>query len=39
MGEPTVIDAICDRLFSNCEKIKLEGGSLRKIPPEQALTP
>ena len=33
LGEPTVADAICDRLFSNCEKIELKGGSLRKTPP------
>ena len=33
LGEPTVADAICDRLFSNCEKIELKGDSLRKKPP------
>lgn len=30
LGEPTIADAICDRLFSNCEKIELKGESLRK---------
>ncbi len=33
LGEPTIADAICDRLFSNCEKIELKGDSLRKQPP------
>lgn len=33
LGDPTVADAICDRLFSNCEKIELKGDSLRKKPP------
>ncbi|TFG79759.1 MAG: ATP-binding protein [Spirochaetales bacterium] len=32
LGEPTVADAICDRLFSNAEKIELKGESLRKTP-------
>jgi DNA replication protein DnaC len=32
LGDPTVADAICDRLFSNCEKIELKGDSLRKRP-------
>jgi len=30
LGEPTIADAICDRLFSNAEKIELQGESLRK---------
>jgi len=30
LGEPTVADAICDRLFSNAEKIELKGESLGK---------
>lgn len=30
LGEPTIADAICDRLFSNCEKVELQGDSLRK---------
>ena len=32
LGEPTIADAICDRLFSNSEKIELKGESLRKRP-------
>lgn len=32
IGEPTVADAICDRLFSHAEKIELKGESLRKTP-------
>jgi len=34
LGEPTVADAICDRLFSQAEKIELKGESLRRSPPE-----
>lgn len=34
LGEPTVADAICDRLFSNAEKIELKGESLRRYPPK-----
>lgn len=34
LGEPTVADAICDRLFSGAEKIELKGESLRKTPPK-----
>lgn len=30
LGEPTVADAICDRLFSNAEKIELKGESMRR---------
>jgi len=30
LGEPTVADAICDRLFANAERIELKGESLRK---------
>jgi len=30
LGEPTIADAICDRLFSNAEKIELKGDSMRK---------
>lgn len=29
-GEPTVADAICDRLFHNAHKIPVEGDSMRK---------
>ena len=31
LGEPTVADAICDRLFANSEKIELKGESLRQM--------
>ena len=34
LGEPTVADAICDRLFSQAEKIELRGESLRRSPPK-----
>lgn len=30
LGEPTIADAICDRLFSNAEKIELKGDSMRR---------
>jgi DNA replication protein DnaC len=33
LGEPTIADAICDRLFSNAEKIELKGESMRINPP------
>ena len=29
-GEPTVADAICDRLFHNAHKIRIGGDSMRK---------
>ncbi|MGB3111382.1 MAG: IS21-like element helper ATPase IstB [Candidatus Omnitrophota bacterium] len=29
-GDPTVADAICDRLFHNAHKIQIEGDSMRK---------
>jgi len=32
LGEPTIADAICDRLFSHAEKIELKGESLRRRP-------
>jgi len=32
LGEPTIADAICDRLFSQAEKIELKGESLRRKP-------
>jgi len=34
LGDPTVADAICDRLFSQAEKIELKGESLRRSPPK-----
>ena len=33
LGDPTVADAICDRLFSQAERIELKGESLRRRPP------
>ena len=32
LGDPTMADAIRDRLFSNAEKIELKGKSLGKTP-------
>lgn len=32
LGEPTIADAICDRLFHNAFKIELKGDSMRKAP-------
>ena len=34
LGDPTVADAICDRLFNNSEKIELKGESMRRYPPK-----
>lgn len=34
LGDPTVADAICDRLFSQAEKLELKGESLRRSPPK-----
>lgn len=31
IGDPTIADAICDRLIHNSHKIKLKGDSMRKI--------
>lgn len=33
IGEPTVADAICDRLLHRAHRIELKGGSLRKTKP------
>ena len=35
-GEPTVADAICDRLFHNAHKIPIEGDSIKKIAAHPA---
>ncbi len=35
LGEPTIADAICDRLFHNAFKIELKGESLRKKSSKQ----
>jgi len=31
IGDPTIADAICDRIIHNAHRIELEGDSLRKI--------
>ena len=35
LGEPTIADAVCDRLFHNAFKIELKGDSLRKSSSKQ----
>lgn len=35
IGDPTIADAICDRLFHNASKINLKGESFRKKLPAQ----
>ena len=30
IGDPTIADAVCDRLFHNAHSIEMKGGSLRK---------
>ena len=32
IGDPTLADAICDRLIHNAYKIELRGDSIRKAP-------
>jgi DNA replication protein DnaC len=34
IGDPTIADAICDRLIHNSHKIKLKGESMRKLQSE-----
>jgi len=31
IGDPTIADAVCDRLFHVAHKFELKGGSMRKI--------
>jgi len=31
IGDPTISDAICDRIIHNCLRIELDGPSARKI--------
>ena len=31
IGDPTIADAICDRIIHNAHRIELEGDSVRKI--------
>lgn len=33
IGEPTIVDAILDRIVHNAHRISLEGGSMRKQKP------
>ena len=35
IGEPTIADAICDRLLHHCYKIELKGESIRKSKKEK----
>jgi len=35
IGDPTIADAICDRLIYNAYKLKLAGESMRKIRMEK----
>ena len=38
IGEPTIADAILDRIVHNAHRISLEGESLRKRKPPPHLT-
>lgn len=35
IGEPTLADAICDRIFHNAYKLELKGDSIRKTKPKE----
>ncbi len=37
IGDPTIADAICDRLIHNAYRLKLTGGSMRKIKMEHKI--
>jgi DNA replication protein DnaC len=39
LGEPTVADAICDRLLAGAHRIELTGASLRRSEPRTASAP
>jgi DNA replication protein DnaC len=39
IGDPTLADAICDRLFHNAYKVDLRGDSMRKTPSGSNPTP
>lgn len=39
LGEPTLADAVCDRLLHTAHRIELRGGSLRKPPPPTPTQP
>lgn len=36
IGEPTIADAICDRIVHGAHRINLEGNSVRKLYAERA---
>ena len=36
IGEPTIADAICDRIVHGAHRINLEGDSIRKLYAERA---
>ena len=38
IGEPTIADAILDRIIHNAHRIALEGDSMRKQKPSEPLT-
>jgi len=37
IGDPTIADAICDRLIHNAYRLKLTGESMRKIKMEHKI--
>jgi DNA replication protein DnaC len=39
IGEPTIADAILDRIIHNAHRIALEGDSMRRQKPTPNLTP
>lgn len=39
IGEPTIADAILDRIIHNAHRIELKGDSMRRKSPNPALTP
>lgn len=39
IGDPTIADAICDRLLHNAYKIELKGESLRKTDKQLEINP
>lgn len=38
IGEPTIADAILDRIIHNAHRIELKGDSMRRKSPKTALT-
>ena len=39
IGEPTIADAILDRIIHNAHRIDLKGDSMRRKSPTPGLTP